>query len=85
MKTMDPINIFDQLFRLTDRELINFFFKAFAIVFSMLYLIYTIILSRQTSVLTDTLSTRENGSIRAISNVQLIASIFIFLFSLFLL
>ena len=77
------INFFQNLFTITDAEFITFFFKAFAIVFSILFVVYTIIMSRQTKVLTTTLETQSNSFIVLISNVQLVVSIFILLLAIF--
>lgn len=78
------IDIFEGLFSLTDTQLINFFFKAFSIVFALLYLIFAVILVRQTRILRDTLMTRNNTTYTAVSNVQLVVAIVLFLFALFL-
>lgn len=77
------INIFQ--FPISDTEIIFFFFKAFSVVFTFLFLLYSIILARQTSILRDTLSTPNNGVIVLISQVQLIISVVLLLYALFLL
>lgn len=69
---------------ITDADIAFFFFKAFSIVFALLFFIYSVILARQTGVLKDTLSTENNGIIMVVSQVQLIASVLILLYALFL-
>jgi hypothetical protein len=77
------INFYEGLFRLTDRDLIAFFVKAFGVVFSLLFVIYAVILSRQTATLNETLETRFRGFFSLISNVQLVVSIALLLLALF--
>lgn len=69
---------------ISDTDIIFFFFKAFAVVFAFLFFIYAVILARQTDVLKDTLSTSNNAIIVLISQVQLLVSVFILLYALFL-
>ena len=69
---------------ISDRDIIFFFFKAFSVVFAFIFLIYSIILARQTQVLKDTLSTENNGIIMLISQVQLLLSVLVLLYALFL-
>lgn len=69
---------------ISDRDIIFFFFKAFSVVFAFIFLIYSIILVRQTQVLKDTLSTENNGIIMLISQVQLLLSVLVLLYALFL-
>lgn len=78
-------NMFDlsRIF-ISDAEIIFFFFKAFGVVFAFLFFVYSIILARQTDVLKDTLSTSNDGIIVLISQVQLLVSVFILLYALFL-
>ena len=77
------IRFFENLFTISDAEFITFFFKAFAVVFSILFVVYAIIMTRQTKVLTTTLETQSNSFIVLISNVQLVVSIFILLLAIF--
>ena len=69
---------------ISDRDIIFFFFKAFSVVFAFIFLLYSIILVRQTQVLKDTLSTENNGIIMLISQVQLLLSVLVLLYALFL-
>ncbi|MCX7996170.1 MAG: hypothetical protein N2691_00215 [Patescibacteria group bacterium] len=70
---------------LSDIEIIYFFFKAFSVVFSLLFLVYAVIMVRQTAVLRDTLSTSNDGLFAFLSNVQLIVAVILILYSLILL
>ena len=82
---INTINFDLTQFPINDLEIIFFFFKAFSVVFTFLFLLYSIILARQTAVLRDTLSTPNNGVIVFISQVQLIISVVLLLYALFLL
>ncbi len=80
---MEITNWFTNLFFVSDGDLISFFFKAFAVVFSFLFVVYSVVLVRQTEVLNSTLETKNKGAISFGSNVQLLLSVFILLLALF--
>ncbi|KKP29279.1 MAG: hypothetical protein UR15_C0018G0005 [Parcubacteria group bacterium GW2011_GWA2_31_28] len=61
-----------QLFALFDnRDFFSLFFKAFAILFSILYLLYAIVISKQTQVMNHTLSVKNNNIITFISSLHI--------------
>ena len=62
-------------------NLFNFFFKAFAITLSLLYLIYTIVIFRQVQIMTRTLITRGNGVIILISFIQILLAVLLIILS----
>lgn len=67
--------IIDNLIHLSDRNLISLFFKAFAVILSFLYLIYTIIAQRQTKLMIRTLASPRQGLILFISTLQVFVAI----------
>lgn len=50
----------------------SLFFKVFSIVFSFLYLIYALVIYKQTEVMTRTLESQQNALILLISLIQII-------------
>jgi hypothetical protein len=73
------------IFAITDRQVIYYFFKAFSVVFALIFVLFVVILRRQSIELTETVSTESNAVIRLFSMLQLILSILLFLFAVFLL
>lgn len=59
-------------------------FKLFALVFGVLYVIYTFVVYRQTKILVHTLSGRNNTIIVTISFFQIILAIIVFLLAIFI-
>jgi len=55
--------------------LFNFFFKAFAITLSFIYLIYAVVIFRQTQIMLRTLIFKNNGVISLISFIQIILAV----------
>jgi hypothetical protein len=78
------IDFLNNLGALSDRDFIFLFTKSFAVVFSLFFVIYSIVLVRQTTTLNETLTTRRTGFFIMISQVQLLLSIFVLLLALFL-
>ena len=56
-------------------NLFSFFFKAFAITLSFIYLIYVVVIYRQTQIMLRTLIVKNSQIILAISFIQIIAAI----------
>ncbi len=77
---MDINAIIDQL---RNVDLIYLFFKAFAIVFSLFYLIYALVLLKQTQVMNATLQTGGRALINLISFVQLLIGVLLVLLAIF--
>lgn len=63
----------------------NLFFKIFAAVFSFLYLIYALVIYKQTQVMTKTLESKENTLILSVSLIQIIIGIVLIFVSLIIL
>ena len=78
------IDFMNNLGKLSDTDFIFFFTKSFSVAFSLFFVIYSIILVRQTIVLNETLTTHRTGFFILISQVQLLLSIFVLLLALFL-
>lgn len=71
--TLDEI--INRLIHITDLSLVSIFFKAFAVLLSILYLLYTIIAHRQTKLMIRTLETKRQGVILLISTIQMFAAL----------
>ena len=74
----------NQFFSFSDGDLISFFFKIFSVTFSLFFVLYGIVLVRQTSILNKTLTTNSQGVVSTISTVLLLLGIFVFLVAIFL-
>ncbi|GEM_PF-6120851 len=61
----------------------NIFFKIFAITISLIYLMLSIVLSRQIRVMTDTLKDKFNSVITAISSLQIAIALILLIFTIF--
>lgn len=55
--------------------LFNLFFKAFAIILSFIYLIYAVVIFRQTQIMLRTLIPKNHGVILLISFIQIILAV----------
>lgn len=65
-----------------DQQIIAFFFWAFAILFTLFYLIYSILLSRQSQQLNKTVQTPAANTIFTISSVQIPIATGLFVFAI---
>ena len=63
-------------------HIFGLFFKTFAVVFSVLYIIYSIVILKQTQIMTKTINTGSNSLIRLISLLQIGIGIVLLFFSL---
>lgn len=59
-------------FLVSDASLLSFFFKAFAIVLSMIYVLYCVMMVRQTSNMNKTLETSIGPFLTFVAYLQLI-------------
>ena len=66
---------------LTAAGFINFFFKAFAIVFSLMFFFYAVVFYKQAQEITNTIQGKNTGIIPSISFLQIILAVIILLFS----
>lgn len=66
------------------QNIFDLFFKVFAVVFSLLYLVYALVIFKQTQVMTQTLESEGNAFILPISLLQIIIGVVLILVSLFL-
>lgn len=69
---------------LSGQTIIAITFKAFAIVFSLLYLLYAIIIAKQTEVMNRTLEVKNNHIFFLISTTQIFAGIVLIILAIFL-
>lgn len=72
-------------FPVSDTEIIGFFFKAFALLVSVFYLVYAIVLTRQTDELNKTLQHKSNEVLFIISSLQIPVAVALIFFAIFLL
>jgi len=77
--TIDDIIAF-----LTVDNLVHFFFKAFALLFSFMFLIYSIVVYKQTQVMIKTIESSRSGFIIFVSFIQIIIGIALVILALFL-
>ena len=73
---------FNSLF--TGIGITNFIIKIFCVVFSILYCIYSLIISRQTKIMSKTIMTNKSQFVIAISRLQVFISFILIILSLFL-
>lgn len=62
-------------------NLFNFFFKAFAVTLSFIYLIYAVVIFRQTQIMTRTLIVKGSGVIVLISFIQILLAVLLIILS----
>jgi hypothetical protein len=77
-------NIFLFFTNLTGERLIEVFFKLFAVLFAFIFLIYSIVVFRQSKIMNQTFTTKNAYLIRAISFFQLLLSILLLIVAIFL-
>ncbi|OGK23649.1 hypothetical protein A3A46_02170 [Candidatus Roizmanbacteria bacterium RIFCSPLOWO2_01_FULL_37_13] len=70
---------------ISGQDIFSFFFKTFAVVFSLLYIIYALVIFKQTQVMTRTLETEATTLILLISLIQIVVGIGLLFISLLLL
>lgn len=73
-----------ELFSISNTSLFVLFAKAFAVLFSFLYLVYAVVMTRQTQVMNKTFHTRYSGLLLFISFFQILLA-FILIFVSFVL
>ena len=72
---IDINTILNNFLHISDSSLVSLFFKAFALLLSFLYLIYTIIAQRQTRLMLRTLESKSHGFILLISTIQIFVAL----------
>jgi uncharacterized membrane protein len=63
---------------------IDIFFKTSAIVLGVIYLLYSIVLSKQVNIMTKTLEDKFNLFVNLISSIQITVAIILLIFAIFL-
>lgn len=77
---------FDQIVNfISNQNLVNFFVKAFAIVFSIIYILFSVVIFKQTQVMSKTVQTSSGSSIILISFIQIFIGIGLLIFALIIL
>ena len=66
--TFDIVPIFENI---TGEDIINWFFKAFAILLSVIYLLYALIVYRQTQIMNRTVTRRSGPLLLFVSLLQI--------------
>ncbi len=69
---------------LSDQGILSIFFKLFALVFSLLYLLYAIVLYRQIIIMNKTITTQASPIFQFIGLIQLIVAVALFILAVFL-
>lgn len=77
-------SIIEAIFMPDGKVLIPFFFKAFAIVFAVLFFVFSVVVVRQTKVMNKTFTTKKASVIAGISFFQLMLAILLFFVAVFL-
>lgn len=67
----------------SDKNLINFFYRTFVIVFAFLYLLYAFVIKKQTSIMINTVKGHESGLIRLIANLQIFIALGLIFLAIF--
>lgn len=73
------------------KEIIILFFKAFSVIFGFMYLIYTLIVFKQTQIMSKTIQVIDTGVIKRentivfVSRLQMLVGLIIFVFSIIIL
>lgn len=60
------------------------FFKAFAVLFSVSYLVYAIVITRQTQAMNETFKTKSSWLLMTVSVLQIIFGLIVIVASLFI-
>lgn len=60
------------LFTISNTEIFILFAKAFAVLFSFLYLVYAVVMTRQTQVMNKTFHTNYSGFLLFVSALQIL-------------
>jgi len=81
---MNPDYFINLLTDPTGSDFITLFFKAFAVLFSVSYLVYAIVITRQTQEMNRTFTTKISGLLFGISLLQIVFSIVLIAASFFL-
>lgn len=81
---MDNFNLQQLINLLSQEKVTNLFFKSFIIVFSLMYLVYSLVIYKQTQVMLKTISGKNYKLILVVSGIQIIIAIFLVLFSIFI-
>lgn len=72
------------LFSLSNNTIFVLFAKAFAVLFSFLYLIYAVVMTRQTQVMNKTFHTRYSGLLLLVSALQIVLAFILIFVSIYL-
>jgi hypothetical protein len=76
---------FTQLFNsFSNKDLISLAFKAFFFIFSILYLLYAIVIKKQTEVLNKALESQNNQILFIIASLQITAGLILVILAIFL-
>lgn len=70
---------------ITGQALLPLFFKSFAILLSFLYLIYSLVVVRQTKLMVNTLVVRARTVLLLVSHAQVLAAFILVLLAIFVL
>jgi EamA domain-containing membrane protein RarD len=74
------MNIIDQF--LDNQQLLNLAVKGFGVVFSFIYILFSLVMYRQTQMMNKTLQTKWGKLITFISLIQIFFSLFVFAYAI---
>jgi hypothetical protein len=70
---------------INSREIVTFLFKAFALVLSVIYLLYAIVVSKQTEIMNRTLESKSNYILFFVASLQITLAFILIILAIFLL
>ncbi len=73
-----------QIQLLSASQVIYIAFKTFAIIFSVFYLFYALVIRKQTQIMNKTLQVENNGIFSVISSLQITAALILIIFAILL-
>jgi len=77
-------SIFSQFVDFSDDQFFVLFFKSFAVLFSVSFLVYALVIVRQTQIMNNTLTTKLSPFLYAVSLIQVVLALLLIVFSLVL-
>lgn len=69
---------------INSQSMMGFFFKAFAFVFSLMYLMYAFVISKQTDIMNKTLESSSNQILYSVASLQVLLGVILIVLSIFL-
>lgn len=77
MKTVHNMEEIVRIFTSGSTEIFYLFFKAFAVLFSVLYLVYALVITRQTQIMNNTFTTNSKNILVFVAFLQILFALFL--------